>query len=89
MRDIEDIWLYIAADNVNAATRVLDLIEQAEMRLCEFPDLGQARPEVRADLRHWPVGSYLVVYRVTSSRLEIVRVVHGARNLVDLFDEDL
>jgi len=31
-----------------------------------------------------PVGRYLILYRILSEAVEIVRVVHGARHLPDL-----
>ena len=75
-------------DNPVAADRVIDQIEAAEDRLALFPNLGRARPEIAIDLRSWPIGEYLIFYRVERDRLEIVRVLHGARDLGDLFETD-
>ena len=83
--DLDEIWLHIAMDNVAAADRVLQRIEAAEDRLGDCPEIGQARPEIRPDLRHWPVGAYLIFYRVDDEEVRIVRVVHGARDLAGLF----
>jgi toxin ParE1/3/4 len=85
--DLDEIWLHIAIDSVAAADRMIDRIEAAENRLGEFPQIGQARPEIRAGLRHWPVGNYLILYRLDDEALTIVRVVHGARDLPELFGE--
>jgi toxin ParE1/3/4 len=46
--------------------------------------IGRARPELREDLRSFPYSAYLVLYRVIDDGVEIVRVVHAARNLDDL-----
>jgi toxin ParE1/3/4 len=46
--------------------------------------MGRARPELRPDLRSFPYGAYLILYRAIDDGVEIVRVVHGARNLEDL-----
>jgi toxin ParE1/3/4 len=83
--DIDDIYLHIALDNVAAADRVVLRILSAEQRLLVFPEIGQARPDLLPGLRHWPVGNYLIFYRITDETLEIVRVVHGARDLPVLF----
>jgi len=83
--DLDEISLHIALDNVAAAERLMERIEAAEDRLGEFPQIGQARPEIRPDLRRWPVGAYLVFYRVDDEDVRIVRVVHGARDLAGLF----
>jgi|SRR5580700_820703 toxin ParE1/3/4 len=85
--DLDEIWLHIATDNIAAAERMIEHIEAAEDRLGEFPQIGQARPEIHPDLRHWPVGDYLIFYRVDAAQITIVRVVHGARDLAAIFDE--
>ena len=85
--DLDDIWSYIAADSPAAADRVILRILAAEDRLAEFPELAAARPEMRPDLRIWPVGAYLMLYRVDRDAVEIVRIVHGARNLGQALDE--
>lgn len=79
--DLLSIWSYIAADNPTAADRVLDAIDRRCARLSENPKLGPARPDIAPELRYFPVGSYLIFYREVSAGVEIVRVLHGARNL--------
>lgn len=49
-----------------------------------MPGIGVARPEVRPELRSFPVGNYLILYRQIDEGAEIVRVVHGARQWEDL-----
>ena len=46
--------------------------------------IGRARPELRENLRSFPYGAYLILYRAIGDGVEIVRVVHAARNLDDL-----
>ncbi len=52
--------------------------------LAGHPELGQARPDIGDGVRMIPVGNYLVLYKLTAERIEIVRVVHGARRLDEL-----
>jgi len=47
--------------------------------------LGPARPELGADVRSLPLGKYLIIYRPVKGGIELVRFVHGARNLRRLF----
>jgi toxin ParE1/3/4 len=82
--DLLEIWLYIAQENPEAADRLLDQFENKFSLLAQQPHLGPARPEIAPDLRYFPVGSYLILYREASGAVEIVRVVHGARRWVDL-----
>jgi len=82
--DLIDIWLSIARDNTKAADSLLDRIDDVCASLAAFPELGPARPDLAPELRTMPVGRYLILYRILSETVEIVRVVHGARHLPDL-----
>lgn len=85
--DLEDIWSYIAEDSVPAADRVVDDVLEAIEILAEHPAMGHRREDLADEtLRAWPVHSYLIVYRPETRPLEIVRVVSGFRDLIDLFD---
>lgn len=86
--DLEDIWLHIAIDNVDAAERLIRQIYDAEDRLAEFPELGRARPELGRDIRSWAVGSYVVFYRISGAAVEVLRILHGARDLGEALDEN-
>ena len=79
--DLLEIWLYIAQDSPRAADRLLDLIEAQCRLLADNPRLGRARPEIASDARARNVGRYLVLYREQGDEIEVVRVVHGARDI--------
>ena len=81
--DLLEIWLYIAKDNVSAADRLLDRIASKCARLADFPEIGPAREDIGRDVRALTVGNYLVLYRASKERVDVVRVVHGARDLRD------
>jgi antitoxin ParD1/3/4/toxin ParE1/3/4 len=54
--------------------------------LARFPGMGHQRRDVRDDrVRFWSVYSYLIAYRVDKGTLLVIRVVHGARDLRDVF----
>ena len=82
--DLINIWVYIAQNNPAAADRMLDELDAKCLLLADNPQLGPARPDIATDLRHFPVGSYLILYREIAEGIEVVRVSHGARRLVDL-----
>ena len=84
-KDLLSIWRYIARDNAEAATRVLLNIEEKCALLASNPKLGPARPDIAPDLRYFTAGNYLILYREISNQVEIVRILHGARNLNAIF----
>lgn len=50
-RDLIDIWVTIARDNEAAADRVFARLEARGLPLAEFPEMGQARPDIDATAR--------------------------------------
>ncbi|YAF99522.1 MAG: type II toxin-antitoxin system RelE/ParE family toxin (plasmid) [Nodularia sp. CChRGM 3473] len=82
--DLIEIWMYIAVENPEAADRLLDQIESKCQMLASKLGLGQARPDIAPELRYFPAGRYLILYRELTDGVEIVRVVHGARHLPDI-----
>lgn len=80
-RDLDDIWDYVAHDDVDAADRVIDGITGASRRLADFPECGPARPDIAPGVRSLIAGRYLLLYRV-GDVVEVVRVIHGARDIL-------
>ena len=84
-RDLEETWFFLAQDDPVAADRWLDTIEAKLSLIADNPLLGAARPDIAPELRYHPVGNYLLLYRSVSGGIEVVRVVHGTRDLLNLF----
>lgn len=85
-RDLVEIAVKIAAEQPAAAERFLAAAEHAFAMLAEMPGMGrvrQFRGPGLTGLRSWPLRRFkqLVFYRVTEAGIEVVRVIHGARNL--------
>jgi len=79
--DLLEIWDYIAPRDLAAAEGVISEISAVFSMLAENPLAGRSRIEFRQELRSFPVGMYLVFYRVIEDGIVIVRVLHGARDL--------
>ena len=83
--DAVEIWAYIAEDNPSAADRLLDRFDKIFRSLATQPHLGKAVDELHPGLRFFPMGSYLVFYRPLEDGVEIVRLLHGARDITAEF----
>jgi toxin ParE1/3/4 len=83
--DLEEIHDYIAADHPAAAARWLEKLREQCRRLAEVPGMGRIREDLAPGLRSFPSGSYLIIYQEIEGGIEVVRVIHGARQLDDLF----
>jgi toxin ParE1/3/4 len=84
IRDVDEIWEWIAAEDMRAADRLGDRIADATDRLTDYPESGTPHPELGPGIRSLVVGRYVVLYRVGPDSVDIVRVVHGARELKGL-----
>ena len=71
----------VATDDFEAADRLTGRIAEATERLTDFPESGTPRPELGPGIRSLVVGRYLVLYRVGADSVDVVRIVHGAREL--------
>jgi antitoxin ParD1/3/4/toxin ParE1/3/4 len=80
--DLDEIWEYIALDNLRAADRWIGKLFDALDTLAQNPGMGHKREDLTAyPILFWPVGAYLILYRVQSNRIEIVAVTQGARDV--------
>ena len=88
-RQVAAIGDFIAEDSIDAALTVYDALEQAFELLAENPDIGHSREDLTArPVKFWSVFSYLVVYDPASSPLEIIAVIHSARDVARVLTED-
>ncbi|MDQ2681224.1 MAG: type II toxin-antitoxin system RelE/ParE family toxin [Candidatus Eremiobacteraeota bacterium] len=82
-RDLNDIWAVCAENrSAEAATRLIKgIVDSLQTTLVVFPNGGRARPELGRSIRSFPVPPYVALYRVIGRRVEIVRVLHGHRDI--------
>lgn len=79
--DLDEIWEYIAADNISAADRVIADIHQSLEALVPFPHRGHRRPDLTTrPLRFILVRDYLIAYAPDKKPLWIIAVMHGHRS---------
>jgi plasmid stabilization system protein ParE len=86
--DLLDIWSFIARDNSEAANRVEAAILRACGLLAASPLAGQVRTDLSPlPLRFWvvqPYSNYLIVYDPEAKPLQVIRILHGARDISSL-----
>jgi toxin ParE1/3/4 len=83
--DLNDIHDYIAQHSPTAAARVIGEINERCDLLADNPMMGRSRPEFGRDVRSFPSGAYIIFYRPAEDSVEILRVIHGARNIEAMF----
>lgn len=77
--DLDEIWEYIARDDIDAADRFLAKLHTEIGALAETPGMGHRRKDLAEDrsLLFWPVGNYLILYRANKEQIEIVAIVRS------------
>lgn len=81
LADLDEIWEYIAADNLDAADRLLGEIFDTIRSLVSFPLLGHVRVDLTSrPLRFHPVREFLIAYAPEEKPLVILAILHGRRN---------
>ena len=89
--DIEDGALYLLPRSLDAALRFADAIAADFETLAGMPGMGAIRDFENPSytgLRSWPVGGFrnhLIFYFPLPDGIEVVRVIHGARDLDLIF----
>jgi toxin ParE1/3/4 len=86
--DLADIWWHIAQDKPQEADRLLDRIQETLLMLTKFPHMGISREGLKPNLHSFSVGNYLIFYFPLEDGIEVVRVLHGARELDAIFQID-
>ena len=88
-RDVNAIYDHIAADSLPAAGRMLQRFLEAFRKLGDLPGMGHLREDLTDEpFRFWPVGAYLIIYRPDSDPLQILRVLHGSRDVASLLEQE-
>jgi len=83
--DLDEIWWYIAQDNLVNADKFIDEIETTCRQLARFTGMGKNRDELHPGLQSFPVGKYLIFYMPINGGIEIIRVLHGMMDIDALF----
>ena len=80
--DLNEIWEYIARDNIDAADRVLADVRSTLTTFAESPQIGHRRPDLTTRPLRFHVArrEYLIAYSPDEKPLWIVAVLHGRRN---------
>jgi len=79
--DLLAAWNYISHDDMDAADALLDRVAAVCRKLADWPDLGRERLDLGQEMRSFPVETHVVYYRVNSEIVEVVRVLHGRRDV--------
>src|SRR5450755_62282 len=91
-RDLIDCFVYIGRDSEESATRFLQAAEETFLELARMPGMGLVTSFTSSadrDMRRWRIRgfeNFLIFYFPIENGIEVVRVLHGAREIERLFE---
>ena len=86
---LEAIYRYIAQDSVQYARRMVDRLTRRSQQIADFPLSGRKVPEYEMDeLREVTEGPYRLIYHIKADQVDVVAIVHGARDLRTAAEEN-
>lgn len=83
--DIAEIWQYIADDSEAQADAFIDRLDREFHLLALQPRLGRRRDELVTGLHSFPIERYIIFYTPIQGGIEVVRVLHSARDVATQF----
>jgi toxin ParE1/3/4 len=82
-RDIEEIWEYsVDQFGLDKTDAYLRDIQRAAMAVTDDPRRGLACDEIRSGYRKFSVGSHILFFKASATRVVIVRILHRRMDFV-------
>ena len=82
--ELNDVWYYIASESgsMEIADRFIDSLTDRFYLIAKNPYIGRRRDaDLRPGLRSFPVGEYVILYRIDNEDVLILHLVRGSRDL--------
>ena len=86
--DLTEIFAYIYEGSPKHAESFVELVRAGLERLAKRPRMGRLRPELMPDVRSFTVGQYVIFYLPRVRGIEVVRVLHGSRDVASIFEDE-
>jgi toxin ParE1/3/4 len=78
----------MAEDSIGRADAWVDLLDDKLRLLATQPLMGRIREELASGLRSLSFGRYVVFYQPLDDGIDVVRVLHSARDIDSQFSDD-
>lgn len=92
-QDLVNQGQYLAEESIEVSDRFLSAIQATFSQIIQMPRIGsprQYRDPRLTGIRMWPVKGFenhLIFYRAQEKYIEVIRILHGARDIDVIFQE--
>jgi len=85
--DLQEIGDFIALDNPDAASTLIDKFTEGFERTVLMPEIGYKKPEwTKKDIRFLSIKKYIIVYQINDKGITILRILSNYRDITGLLD---
>ena len=82
LAQLQAIHDYLARTSPDYAVRIIDRLTRRSIQIANFPNSGRVVPEYdRKEIREVIEGRYRIIYLVQLAQVQVLAVIHGARDL--------
>ena len=85
--DLEEIWIYIASQSIRNADNFLDQLYNKCIEISELSGIGRKRDELFPGMLSLAYKKYVIFFMRNRHEVQIVRILHGARDLPKIFED--
>ena len=86
---LDAIYAYIAQYSPQYALRMVDCLTRRSQQVADVPYSGRRVPEYDLDqIREMIEGAYRIIYYIKPDQIDVLAVIHGARNVLRDSRED-
>ncbi len=85
--DLNVIALRFAERNPIRALSFAEELHECCLKLAEHPGIGHPRPDLHPGLRSFARHKYISVYIESGAGIRIERIIHGARDIENVFEQ--
>lgn len=79
--DLKETWSYVAEHNSEAANNLVKEIVRGFATLRDHPHMGRKQDDLRVNLRSFAIKNHVIFYQPFEGGIEILRVLHGSRDI--------
>ena len=85
--DLDEAWDYLSERSPDAADKLIDRFAAAARVHALFPESGKSREALKPGLRSFLVRPYVAFYRPVEGTIEVLRFLHGKRDIRRILEE--
>jgi toxin ParE1/3/4 len=86
--DLEAILHHLDQYSPKATDRLANAVDDLCNLLERFPQMARPRDDLVPGIRSFPIEKYVLYYRLTPARLEVLRILPGSRDAFAIMKEE-